>query len=121
MARVLSIDITEVQGRSHHQRLIYLTGSSTSDNILDNVKEFTAKADRVMVLLDSDHKKDRVLEELRKYGQFVTPAHYMIVEDTNINGPGIPRIRSGSNGTVQDFLAENDSFSIHAHPGKSSI
>ncbi len=110
---VISIDITEVQGRPHHERLIYLTGSSTSDNILDNVKESTAKADRVMVLLDSDHKKDHVLEELRNYGQFVTPADYMIVEDTNINShPVLPEFGPGPMEAVEDFLAENDSFAI---------
>jgi cephalosporin hydroxylase len=124
--RVISIDTTEVQGRPHHERITYLTGSSTSGNILKNVKEHTAKADRVMVLLDSDHKKDHVLEELRNYGQFVTAADYMIVEDTIINHPILPEFGPGPMEAVQEFLAENDSFSIDAtrekffltfHPG----
>jgi len=110
---VLSIDTTEMQGRPHHERITYLTGSSTSDNILKNVKESTAKADRVMVLLDSDHKKDHVLQEMRNYCQFVTEADYMIVEDTNINGhPVLPEFGPGPMEAVQIFLAENDSFII---------
>jgi cephalosporin hydroxylase len=110
---VLSIDTTEMPGRPDHERITYLTGSSTSDNILENVKESTAKADRVMVLLDSDHTKDHVLEELRNYGQFVTAADYLIVEDTNINGhPVRPDFGPGPMEAVQDFLAENDSFAI---------
>jgi cephalosporin hydroxylase len=110
---VLSIDITEVQGRPQHPRIKYLTGSSTSDNILENVKESINKADRVMVLLDSDHTKDHVLGELRNYGQLVTAGDYIIVEDTNINGhPVRPEFGPGPMEAVLDFLAENDSFAI---------
>jgi cephalosporin hydroxylase len=67
-----------------------------------------------MVLLDSDHKKDHVLEELRNCGQFVTEADYMIVEDTIIIHAIEPEFGPGPMETVRDFLAENDSFAIDA-------
>lgn len=109
---VISID-TEVQDRPDHERITYLSGSSTSDNILENVKKSIAYVDRVMVLLDSNHRKDHVLEELRSYGQFVTKADYLIVEDTNINGhPVFPEFGPGPMEAVQVFLEENDSFAI---------
>ncbi len=40
-----------------------------------------------MVLLDSDHTKAQVLQELGLGGNLVTAGNYRIVEDTHLNGP----------------------------------
>jgi cephalosporin hydroxylase len=54
-----------------------------------------------------------VLAELREYAPLVTVGNYLIVEDTDINGhPVYPEFGPGPHEAIQDFLAENDSFSV---------
>lgn len=111
--RVVTIDITERPNRPTHPRLRYMTGSSTSEEILTEVKAMAADAAAVMVILDSDHTCGHVLEELRRYSPFVTPGSYVVVEDTNVNGhPVWPTFGPGPMEAVDAFLAETDEFEI---------
>src|SRR4029077_4241925 len=71
---VLTIDV-DLQDRPSHPRLHYLTGSSTSPEVLQAVA-LRAGAGSVLVILDSDHSCAHVLEELRGYRQVVTPGSY---------------------------------------------
>ena len=60
-------------------------GSSTDAKIVEEVKK-RAEGKKVLVILDSDHRKDHVLNELRAYSSLVPVGGYVIVQDTNING-----------------------------------
>lgn len=114
--RVVTIDITDRPNRPAHPRLTYLTGSSTSEEILTEVKGMVAEAGPVMVILDSDHSCGHVLEELHRYSPFVTPDSYVVVEDTNVNGhPVWPKFGPGPMEAVDAFLAETDEFEIDPH------
>ena len=108
---VVSIDIVRRPEWPTHPRVTYVTGSSTSAPVLEEVRRRIAGKSRVMVILDSDHKKDHVLGELRAYAPLVTPDMYLIVEDTNINGhPVFPGFGPGPTEAVDEFLAGNATF-----------
>jgi cephalosporin hydroxylase len=111
--QVITVDIQPKENRPVHQRISYLTGSSTSDLVLQQVKEKLAGKERVMVILDSDHSKDHVLRELNLYHAFVTPNSYLIVEDTIVNGhPIITSFGPGPDEAVKQFLGENPDFIV---------
>jgi cephalosporin hydroxylase len=110
---VITIDILEREGRPEHPRITYLTGSSVSEEILDQVRERVAGKATVMVLLDSDHAKDHVLAEMAAYGPMVTVESYLIVEDGNLNGhPVVPDFGPGPNEALAEFMKGNDDFEV---------
>jgi cephalosporin hydroxylase len=109
--QVVSIDIVRKPDWPGHPRVSYLTGSSTSPEILDEVRRRVAGSSRVLVILDSDHKRDHVLEELRLYSPLVTKGSYVIVEDTNVNGrPVFPGFGPGPGEAVDEFLRGHPEF-----------
>jgi len=111
--RVLTIDIKEYEQRPRHERVTYLVGSSTSREIVGKVGDLIKEDEKVMAVLDSDHAMHHVLNEMRIYGEFVTPGSYLIVEDTNINGhPVRPQYEPGPMEAVRIFLKENKAFVI---------
>jgi cephalosporin hydroxylase len=83
--RVVTIDIEHREGRPEHQRIEYITGSSTDPAIVARVKGY-AQDTRTMVILDSDHSREHVFAELNAYAGIVSPGCYLVVEDTDING-----------------------------------
>lgn len=110
----VDLDTTWAAQRPRHPRITYLSGSSVDPAI---VKEVHARAARrnTMVILDSDHRRDHVLAELRAYHDLVAPGGYLIVEDTNINGhPAYPGFGPGPWEAVDDFLRENTAFAVDA-------
>lgn len=87
-ARVISIDIRSNQefldSLPEHKRIAFLYGYPSTDlRVLEEVEKRASGHDRVMVVLDSDHRKSNVLRELNLYSGFVTDGCYLIVEDTN--------------------------------------
>ena len=104
--RVLTVDIKESPLRRKHERIEYLVGSSVSDEVVARAREAASDAKGVMVILDSDHSKRHVLEELDLYSSLVTSGSYMVVEDTNLNGhPVHPGHGPGPMEAVEEFLA----------------
>lgn len=109
---IVTIDIAAPQPKPPgHERITYLTASSTATATLDTVRRRAAGLDKVWVILDSDHSAAHVREELGRYAQVVTPGGYLIVEDTNVNGhPVAPEHGPGPTEAVRDWLASDPPF-----------
>lgn len=111
--RILTVDIAPMENRPEHERIEYLNGSSTAPEIVEAFRTAAADAETVLLVLDSDHSRDHVLEELRLYSDLVTPGSYVIVEDTNINGhPVMPEFGPGPMEAVEEFLRANRNFVV---------
>jgi cephalosporin hydroxylase len=87
--RVLGVDIDI---RAHNRAALeahplahlieMVEGSSIAPEIIDSVRRRAAGAERVLVMLDSNHTHDHVLEELRAYAPLVSRDSYCVVFDT---------------------------------------
>lgn len=61
-----------------------IEGSSTDEKNVRKIANLIGPDKKVLVLLDSDHTHNHVLEELRLYAPFVKKGQYMICGDTTI-------------------------------------
>lgn len=111
--RIITMDIKDLEGKPKHKRITYLIGSSTSKEIVEKVTNMIVDDKKVMVILDSNHSKQHVLNELKIYSRFVTKESYIIVEDTNVNGhPVRTDFGPGPMEAVREFLKRNKNFII---------
>lgn len=115
--RIITIDIEDgindaKQVPIFQRKVDFLLGSSTDPEILAQIAE-RVKDHRTLVILDSDHRKEHVLKELKAYGPMVSPGSYLIVQDTN--RAGYPLSIGDANGqgpmeAVEEFLVNNEQF-----------
>lgn len=117
---VVSVDVVKVHNRFPGVK--FVTGSSTDGQIVEQMIK-RSEGKRTMVILDSDHRKSHVLEELKIYSSIVSSNQYLIVEDTNLNGH--PVITKGFNGNkpgpmeaLEEFLSTTDDFAIDENMSK---
>ena len=109
--RVVSVDVVAREGLPQHPRVSYVVGSSVAPETFGRVSGQARPGETVMVVLDSEHTRGHVREELRLYGGLVTPGSYMIVEDTNVNGrPVLRSFGPGPAEAVAEFLASDPRF-----------
>ena len=111
--RVISIDFQSRLDRPRHPRVTYITGSSVSPDVIGQLEPILEGSTERMVILDSDHRKPHVDEELRIYSQYVTVGQYLIVEDSSINGhPVSAQFGPGPFESVASFLRGRSDFEI---------
>lgn len=110
---IVSIDIVSRPNLPNHPRVTFLEGSSIDQTIFERVKKMIGVNKKVMVILDADHSKEHVIEEMRLWHNIVSKNSYMIVEDTNVNGHPVRNdFGAGPMEAVDEFLNENGSFQI---------
>lgn len=101
------------------ERLELIEGSSTASETIDQIKSIIGGSKNVLVILDSFHTHEHVLNELRAYAPLVGNGQYLICGDTIVEkmptqdhrtrpwGPG-----NNPATAVQEFLSETDRFEI---------
>lgn len=110
--QVITIDVEEQPGRPEHPRITYLSGSSTDPALAEHITGLVGDG-KPLVVLDSAHRRNHVLAELRLWSPRVPVGSYIVVEDGHADGhPVTTRIGRGPWDAVERFLAEDDSFEI---------
>jgi cephalosporin hydroxylase len=110
--RVITIDIEERGDRPTHPRITYVTGSSVEAEVVARIRGEIGADDTVMAILDSDHSKKHVLAELRAYAPLVSDGCYLIAEDTAATEMVPPVPDADPLAAVNEFLAENQAFTV---------
>jgi cephalosporin hydroxylase len=107
--RVITIDIEDKREPDAKtfdiakRKVDFLLGSSTSPKIVQEVEK-RVEGKRVLVILDSLHTPEHVLNELRAYSPFVQTGSYIIVQDTIV----------GPDKAIEKFFTESQDFEIDA-------
>ena len=123
---VLGIDIDirppnrhVIEGHAMAKRIRLIEGSSVADEVVAEARALAAQAERVLVVLDSNHTHEHVLHELQLYSPLVTRGSYLVAFDTIIEDmpedfyPDRPWGRGDNAKTaVLEFLAGSDAFEV---------
>ena len=70
-----------IEAHPLNHRIKLIEGSSTAEDTLSAVRALVEDAERVLVMLDSNHTEAHVLKELELYSSFVTPESYIVAHD----------------------------------------
>lgn len=107
---VITIDVADFD--VSHPRITKIIGDSVSSEVISTVQEKVGNK-TAMVVLDSDHRKEHVLEEMKLYSKFISIGNYMVVEDTDINNhPVLPGWGPGPMEAVEEFLSSRNDFEV---------
>ena len=81
VGKVVTVDIIDIR-EQEHDRVRFIHGSSTDPGVVAEVRQEVDRADGpVMVILDGNHARDHVAEELEIYAPMVTPGSYLLSQD----------------------------------------
>lgn len=118
---VITIDVDHADKLPQHNRITYLTGSSTDEEIINFISP-RIKDKKVLIVLDSDHNKAHVLKELQIYSEMVSIGNYLIVEDTNCSGHPVIGIEgSGPMEAIIEFFSINNNFVVDRYWEKNFV
>lgn len=110
--QVITIDI-QTYHHPTHPAVSWVTGDVFHPDLLAELQKAHDNDKTMMVILDDDHVKDHVLQEMEVYGKLVTPGQYMVVEDSNINGhPVWPDFGPGPYEAIHEFIPNHPEFKI---------
>ncbi len=123
---ILGIDIDirehnkkEIIAHPMAKRIKMIQGSAIDPAIVQQVKDHAKGKKTVMVLFDSNHTHDHVLEELKAYAELTTVGSYCVVFDTVVED--LPKgvyddrpwdVGSNPKTAVFEFLKTNHNFVI---------
>jgi cephalosporin hydroxylase len=123
--RVIGVDI-EIKPHNRkaiedHELFEYITlieGSSTDKNIVNQVKSLIKPEEKVLIILDSCHTREHVLNELNLYADLVSKDSYIVATDGLMKnlydlekGSLVWKIENPTQATI-DFVEKNNNFAI---------
>jgi len=127
--RVVGIDIeirphnrNAIEGHELSSYITLVEGSSTSPEVLDQVRSLIKPGESVLVILDSNHTRQHVLDEMRSYCDLVTKGSYLVATDGIMKEfNDVPRgnpewIWDNPNRAAQEFAAETPQFLLEQPP-----
>jgi cephalosporin hydroxylase len=108
--KVLTIDIEDKHAEAaklplFKEKVEFFLGSSTSEPIVKAIRA-RVKDGKAIVILDSDHSKEHVSNEIELYADLVSVGSYLLVQDTNIHGHPVDKFGPGPWEAVEAFMAE---------------
>lgn len=134
---VIGIDIlisnhtrSAIQESKLSDSITLIEGNSIDEETLSEVRSMIKPEDRILVILDSNHTKDHVYQEMLKYQGFVSSGSFLIVMDTAIEyiSPRlIPPDKQWSKGNsplsaIQKYMkSEPNSFEIDSELNNRSF
>ena len=86
--RVIGIDVeirkhneTVINSHPLSKRITLIEGSSLDRSVVEQVKKMVKDEDRVLVIFDSNHSYEHVMQEMNLYSSLVSLDSYMVVMD----------------------------------------
>jgi len=113
---VVSIDIDAASRQLQaHPGIRFLVGDSAAPEMVDRALALLPQSrGALFLILDSDHRRNHVLRELRAWIPVLRTGDYVVVEDTIVNGhPVRPEHGPGPLEAIDDYLAEAPGLLIH--------
>jgi cephalosporin hydroxylase len=121
--RVIGVDIEirphNRQAIESHELSPYITlieGSSVDESTVQKVKDLIHPNETVLVILDSNHSKQHVLQELEIYSSFVSKDSYIVATDGIMEDlRSVPRgrhdwVTDNPSAAAKKFLEKNSDF-----------
>ena len=124
--KVIGVDIdirahnrAAIESHPLSNRIHLIEGSSTEQSTMNKINKLIGNAEKIIVMLDSNHTYDHVIQELNLYSNYVKQGSYLIVLDTIVEDmpedfyPDRPWGKSNNPKTaVHEFLKQNNRFEI---------
>ena len=131
--RVVGVDIeirpanrSAIEAHDMSPLITLIEGSSTAPEVVSQVKSLIEPGDKVLVILDSDHSRAHVADELEAYAPFVTIDSYIVATDGIMQD--LHEVPGGQPGWLEDnpqtaareFVVANPDFKLEVPaPGYS--
>lgn len=107
-----------IEAHEMYKRIKMIEGSSVDGGTIAQLEKLLGDRKKVCVMLDSNHSKDHVLQEMRLYSKYVSKGCYLIVQDgAQAWVSDIPRGKvewrdDNPLAAIEIFMQENDEFEI---------
>lgn len=109
--QILSIHERAAPNLPEHPRVRYLTGHSTDQDIVKQVREIVGEPANALAILGSRGGRERMVQEFEAYAPLVPVGSYIVMENTIVNGnPVLPEFGPGPAEAVRKIMRLRSDF-----------